>query len=426
MRAIRLMALGLAMAHFSCADPVGRGGSSVQDDPPVTGRKIVPHPDGGVYLGQWELMIGDTAAFEETTGRKTALWAFVETLTDFCLPNEDGQPVFWAQGAQIGWDNGRVPYTYAIVADPNPLFQEAGEVPRGFTVDKLLNGDFDNHLHVLAQQYKEFGKPMFFNTTREPNVASADYMGGFGPNGDKGIEWALDVQKGLAEFNPSSFPNVHLYADLGDPTVSDGAERLVAAQRYYHDFFVRREGIDFLSFDTMEFGAHVSLDDWMEWFGVTPTDPNYELLRTSFSFEFLYAGDEYVDWVSLSYYIDIDKESQDATLRHYLDNLAWTMESIRRVAPGKPVLIMEGGFPDGVNPDSEWAAKKVEAGMNEIINKYPEISAFALWGSGGEMDTLLRPGTKQGDAFKKIIDDNPDSFRSCVHFSDGTKMPTCR
>lgn len=390
------------------------------------GLKIVPHPGGGLYLGQWELAVGDTAAFEETTGRKTALWGHVENQSEWVFPNDSGQPTFFLAGAKAAWDSGRMIFAYAIQATPDPLAQEAGEVIKGFTVDKLLRGDYEQQLHILAGQFKEFGKPMFFNIYREPNIAGADYMGGFGPTGDKGIEWALEKQKGLAEFDPSSFPNPHLYADLGDPQVSDGAERLVAAQRYYYDFFVRREGLNFLTFDTMEFGAHYSLKDWMDHYGITPDHPNYELLRTSFTFEFLYAGDKYVDWVSLSYYIDIDKSSQEATLRHYLDNLAQTMADIRKVAAGKPVLIMEGGFPDGLKPDSEWAAKKVKAGMNDIINKYPEIAAFALWGSGGtDVDTLLRPGTKQGNAFSKIVDDNPEHFRSCVHFSDGTVMPTC-
>jgi hypothetical protein len=402
-------------------------GNAGSDATGSEGLKIVRHPGGGMYIGQWELMVGDTAAFEETTGRRSALWAFVENRTEMVVPDESGQPTLFVEGARIGWDSGRPSIAYAFPASPDPGGIEEGVVPEGFTVDKLLRGDYDQQLHVLAGQFREFGKPMFFNTYREPNIAGADYMGGFGPNGDKGIEWALEAQKGLAEFDPSSFPNAHLYADLGNPAVSDGAERLVAAQRYYHDFFVRKEGLGFLTFDSMEFGAHYSLQDWLDHLRITHDHPNYELVRTSFSFEFLYAGDKYVDWVSLSYYIDIDKKDQETTIRHYLDNLAQTMADVRRVAPGKPVLIMEGGFPDGMNPDSDWAAKKVNAGMTEIIQKHPEIAAFALWGSGGsDVDPLLRPGAKQGNAMRKIIDDHPDHFRSCVHLSDGTVMPNCK
>ena len=58
-------------------------------------------------------------------------------------------------------------------------------------------------------------------------------------------------KRGLAEFNPSKFPNKALYTDLGDPNVCDGVERLIAAQRYIYDFLVRKEGLKFLTFDTM-------------------------------------------------------------------------------------------------------------------------------------------------------------------------------
>jgi hypothetical protein len=33
-------------------------------------------------------------------------------------------------------------------------------------------------------------------------------------------------------------------------------ERLKAAHRYYHDFFVRREGLKFLTFETMGWAVH--------------------------------------------------------------------------------------------------------------------------------------------------------------------------
>jgi hypothetical protein len=65
--------------------------------------------------------------------------------------------------------------------------------------------------------------------------------------------------------------------------------------------------------------------------------------------------------------------------------------------------------------------------MSEIINKYLEIAAFAMWGSGGSgFDTLLRPVTKQGNAFRKIVDENPDKFHSCMYFSDGSMMTNCK
>jgi hypothetical protein len=236
----------------------------------------------------------------------------------------------------------------------------------------------------------------------------------------------MENEKGMAEFDPSGFPNASLYADLGDSEVSDGVERLIAAQRYYHDFFVRREGLTFLTFDSMGLAA-IPWQDFVEEFEVLTGDPNYALIRTSYGFDHVYPGDEYVDWVSITWRM-MDWSETNTPITVQLAIFAAAMAEIRATAPDKPVLIIEMGFPYGENPDSEWAAEKVTAGMNELITEYPEVGGSAMWSQIAgldPMDALVRPGTAQGDAFREIVEANAVRFHSCVYFSDGSQMPTC-
>jgi len=379
--------------------------------------KIAPPPGGGMYIGQYEWNPGDIATFEEAIDGNVAMFSVHQPMV---LDKKTEWPVaFDVDEAEKAWQEGKVVIVHAIETSPHPL-------NGGFTIDKLLQGEYDGLLHELADQFRQFGKPMFFMTAREPNGVLEDYFGGFGPDGDKSTEWALENQMGLAEFDPSGFPNAALYRDLGDPQVSDGVERLIAAQRYYYNFFVVEEGLTFLTFDSMAWAA-IPWQSVVEEAGLSPGDPNYQLIRTSCSFEYFYPGDEYVDWVSITWYM-MDWGEVNTPIAEQLEAFGAVMAEIRATAPDKPVFIMELGFPDGENPDSKWAAEKVTAGLNELITKYPEVSGFAMWSriAGFDpTDCLVRPGTAQGNAFRRIVEANAAYFHSCVYFTDGSQMPTC-
>jgi hypothetical protein len=267
---------------------------------------------------------------------------------------------------------------------------------------------------------------MFFHTTREPNGAASLYQGGFGPKGDKTQRWAEgEFLKGnkkaaFASFIPPSPPKgaPHLYDGLGDPEFCDGLERLVAAQRYYYDFFTRREGIGFLTFDSMGWWVPdriIHNEEFPDKCG------NYS--------KFMEKLNGYYDWVSINWYLLANTpagESKNQPTSVYLDRLKNFMKIVREVSPGKPVMISEFGFGD----DND--AMKVKDGLNVLIKQYPEISAFVLWFNSPDlMDGVIpflmqvEPGTPEGNAFKEVVRDNPDYFHSCVRFSDGTRVPNC-
>ena len=403
--------------------------------------KIAAPPGGGMYLGQYEWMIGQVDTFEMAIKRPTA-WFGDRGGMD--LNNSAGFPVFDYLDAEMAWEDGTVIIAHAIETYPNP----DDNAVAGFTVDKMLNGDYDTALVRLADEFAQFGKPMFFNTAREMLGYGADYMCGFGSDGDKSFEWALLNAQGLDKFDPSIFPNASLYSDLGDPEISDGVERWVASQRYYYNFFVLERGLKFLTFETggypvidslyVQRGVQEALEEYP---GIDP-EHTQKLYESSFNFANYYPGDDYTDWISINFYtIDYYADGWSnlnfdylIPTKKYLDDLDYTLNQIAQVAPDKPVMFLELGFPDGMEVNSAYAASKIDSSLNHFINHCPEINGLSFWSwhplwmipDFWPFDCLIRPGTIQADTLSAIIDRNPEKFHSCVYFSDGSLHPFCQ
>lgn len=351
-------------------------------------EKIVP-PEIGVYLGQTEIEAGDIAAFERATGRSVAIAADLSIVQGQEEAGGDGLH-FDIPLARKYWKRGAVVLVGAYEATP-------GHKP--FTVDKLLRGNYDDDLKKLAAQFRAFGKPMFFGTAREPNGVLATDSGGFGPHGDKSTGWAEVTGRDKAEFQPPEGPpgNSDLYAGLGNPEINDGIERLAAAQRYYYDFFVRREGLQFLTFETMGW----AVPTWeKEPQPIAQFDEFYPLIS------------DYSDWVSINFYMwteplneDTGETISEAPMEQYLNALRRVMGQLRRVAPGKPVLITELGFAE---PNR---VEKIRRGLEAIVRDYPEIKGCINWGG----DMAIRPGTPAAAAYKQLLDENAGLFHSRVH-----------
>lgn len=411
--------------------------------PPVTrdyaNLKIIPHPSGGMYIGQYEWVDGDITTFEAAGGRKTALWSKHRGSWANGY-DESGQPHFDVAAANRAWEEGKAIVVQAYNVHPAP---DESEAPQGFTVDKLLSGQYDSDLGRFAAELRQFGKPLFFIAGREPNGVGADYFGGFGPAGDKSLQWAIENKRGFSEFDPSRMPYAsRLYGNIGTPQVCDGVERLKAAQRYYYDFFVRREGLKFLTFDTMGWAVRQANQNEYDLNDFPSTiDKTYarQLLQSCHSFVNVYPGDEYADWVSLTFYMldyyakDLPGLTRDYVISvdEHMRNLGKVMGEVQLVAPKKPVFLMEFGFPDGLRKDSRWAAQKITQGLPRILSSYPQIQGFAMWSAHPSWmsyfpwDCLIRPNTQQGQALKTTFSGNPTKFHSCVYLSDGKLHPNC-
>ncbi|MEK7761905.1 MAG: hypothetical protein AAB433_10015 [Nitrospirota bacterium] len=413
---------------------------SVRDYSALT---IVPAPSGGMYLGQYQWQDGDIATLESAIGKKTALWSQYRGSWAYGY-DALGQPHFDVQAANLAWQEGKVVVVQAYNTHPAPGESEA---PQGFTVDKLLAGVYDSDLHRFAAELRQFGKPVFFIIGREPNGIDSDYFGGFGPNGDQSLQWAIESKRGFGEFNPSALaiPFPALYSDIGSLQVCDGVERLKAAQRYYHDFFVRREGLKFLTFDTMGWGIRSATQLETDIAELPPTvDRAYarQLLQSCHSFANYYPGDAYVDWISLNFYMvdyyqsgwSVATKDYIIPIEDYLRDLDAVMQEVQAAAPSKPVFFMELGFPDGMKQSSSWAADKITAFFGHVFTAFRQVNGFALWANHPSWmvkdifpyDTLIRPGTFQGTALRNILAANPTVFHSCVYLSDGKPHPNCQ
>jgi len=366
-------------------------------------RKIVP-PENGMYLGQTSFGGNEVALFERAAGKKAAIYAHSGggVVRGIERPDE-GALSFNTELAQQLWNNGYVFYIFAYEASP--------AIGGNFTVDRLLRGDYDDDLKRFAGELKEFGNPMFFSTAREVNGGLSDWFGGFGVAGDKRLSEVVKKGEGFAQFTPPAGPsgNPNLYTGLGDPQVCDGIERLAAAQRYYHDFFVRREGIDFLTFETMGWLPPIALGE--DFAALSSLEQNCHNFT-----QFYKLIADYSDWISINAY--------DYTpLNQGKSGMQLLMEEIRAVAPEKPVLITELGF---CAPNKN----RVGPGLTSFLNDFPEISGFTMWFTHGligkeKVDCLIKPNTPSGDTLKQVVAENSDSFHSCVQFSDGTTIPNC-
>ena len=378
--------------------------------------KIIPHPDGGIYLGQTQWKKGDIKSFEQAVGQKVALWSEYGVMSGQESDPKDDSLHFFPENALKAWNNGYIVLAGAFEPTPGRT---------SFTVDKLLIGEYDATLDRLAEEFKEFGRPLFFHTAREPNGAVFKYYGGYGPNGDKDFTWAVENKKGFTEFQPSNYPNPALYSGLGDPTVCDGAERFAAAQRYYYNFFVNKKGLDFITFDTMGW-ATPKANSVIEG---SRLSHEFKLAESCSDFANLYPGDDYSDWVSITWYMfDDEEKGTRVPIQEHLDDLRGMMSKIRKVAPNKPVFVIETGAPILKGGDQEWQASKARAVLRELI-KYQEIGAFAWWSSAGDLgnrfEFLPKPGTLQGDALKKVVSENKNYFHSCVYFENDDSIPNC-
>jgi hypothetical protein len=383
MRAVLLLA-ALA-AWFSCSGPGGSTGDQ------VASRKLAA-PDGALYIGQTEVVDGDIATLERVTGRKVAITqGYPKGLLRGT--EEAGALSFDVEKARSAWDRG---YLVMVGAYEPGHFLEGGMV-----VDRLLRGAYDEHLEQLAEEFRRFGEPMIFTTGREPNIIFERTKGGYGPDGMDDRNYGGST---TSAFTP---PSDDLFAGLGDAEADDGYERWAAAHRYYYDFFVNRQGLDFLSFDSSG------------WNVIERTEE--DLFFHQFETFFRMLGDAYVDVISVDWYI------HDTTVAEF----ERFYEAYIRPRVGKrPVLLPELGIcrvtarEDGDVVD--YRDSSVRPVFESLLSK-PAIGGFVLWGSAlepGELDCLLGPG-HGGEDLKAIIADHRSRFLSCARFGEGTAMAGC-
>jgi hypothetical protein len=397
-----------APGHHTASDAsiTGDLSGAMEDATAASGANKIAPPPQGVYLGIAERDTGDMTTFEQALGRRAPLFWPYPVLLESREGVIDADLSFDAAEAQRAWDHG---YLVMVGLEPHP--------ENGMRVDDLLRGKYDEHLRRLAGQFRQFGKPMFFATAREPNLVLLQWKGGYGPDGDKSLFWALETEgaTATAAFDPSRFPDSQRYQGLGDPTVDDGLERLAAAQRYYHDFFVNQQGLEFLTFETM--GWAIGFEQWDD--GEIPTE-----LQVDFATFHELLGDT-ADWVSLNFYTLFATDPTRAVEQN-LAVLDAQVKAIRQAGIDKPILITELGL---CGTDITRGAI-VSGVMERLVIDYPEVAGFQLWNIGFAHESFadkpcILDATIGFPEIKQAMARHPDHFHACPRFGDGRPMPTC-
>jgi len=397
---VSVVILVVALAHSAASAQSG--------DPDEPGLGKVLPPETGLYLGQTTFGEGEVSLLEQAIGRKVPI-ILDPALVSGQEEAGEGELSFNIEEAREYWERGYVVAVAAYEAYP-------GHSP--FTVDKLIRGDYDEELGELAAQFRAFGKPMFFMTAREPNGVLSPYYGGFGPEGDKSFDWAFDQKKGFAEFTPPAGPegNPDLFEGLGENDQNDGIERLAAAQRYYYDFFVRREGLTFLTFESMGWVVGPPIEV------VGPPDPAEEheraLLAKARFWDLYDLIKDHCDWVSINWYVDTHPEEEPGEpppvvrpIADFIESMDAFLTELEQVAPGKPVLLTELGFPP------PQADEKMAQGM-ELFLSHGNVKGAVFW---VDMDIMsqVRPGEPEAAVLRDMVENSPESFPSTASCFDG-------
>jgi len=363
-------------------------------------------PKTGMYIGQSDINNG-IKTFEKDVGVKVALAGIYPQGVIEGVETPGFMPIFDVEAAKASWEEGYVIQVYAW---------EAG-IEFGFNIDKILRGDYDEQLRGLSDQFKKFGKPMIFVSAREPNGVMSN-GGGYGPNFQAKIIGRYEGRDNTGQFDPIKIDNPDvdeskLYAGLGDDSLDDALERLIAVHRYYYDFFINREGIDFLTFETMGWAVLPSNDD----------SPNGEMTR-----KYLTLMKDYSDWISINIYLANSEDKCE--LCGTWSDFERVMKIIREVDPGKPVMFTELGL------FGEKKIEKINFFFSEIISNYPEVKGFLFWGDFNEpydpdneyttiiINTQMEVGSGAKE-MKALLAEYPQYFHSCAMFSDGTVHPKC-
>lgn len=407
---------------------------------PLSNSKIIA-PSDGVYFGQYEWTAGEIAAVEAATGLTTS--HYHSGRGHWALGYVSGHPHLNVTAANAAWNAGKV----IVVQAYNLYAGTDDEHPVGFTVDKLLAGDYDSNLSTFAGELREFGKPCWFQCGREPNGVGQDYMGGWGTDGTTSLADAITANAAYNQFTPPAPPSgapADLYDGCSGATMPDGIGRLKAGQRYIHDFMVRREGLNFLTFDSQGFNVRYYKD-------VTDNQEQYDsadyvgneayaltLLQRCSDPANWYPGDDYTDWVSLTlYFLDYYDANwsflsgSDILIPNadWLASMDHMYDAIQLVTT-KPILLCELGFPDGMDSNTAYGASKATDGLNAILDTYTQIKAVSLWGNEASWMVndvfpydCVMDNAAQGAAVQAVAAAHPGKLRGVVYLTGNVIHP---
>lgn len=331
--------------------------SPALSDGPAGSLKVVPSANG-VYAGVYN--IGDPLnvyeQFTEKSGGRPAPITF--TFHDWNGAGvEAAEPVLQTFADPLEGEDSPSPLKLAgRVAEDGGVLAVAWEAigyfyehPDYFTGggtmaihwQDVLAGRYDNYIRTVAREVKAFGKPIMLSPAGEFN--SIGYFS-FGPDGNRAV---------------TEFTGADLSRHYGDPNTPDGPERLRDLYRHVVDIF-REEHAHNVTWFLYSHSAYMNpadLDE-AERERIDSVHPRH-----------YYPGDDYVDWIGSSIYVDADDPGSDLAFAAEASLAAF------RSFTDKPFFAPEFGVVSASDADR---ADRLRRLLIDELAAYPDIRAFAM------------------------------------------------
>lgn len=269
-------------------------------------KKIAP-PESGIYVGAFPDM-GSTEdsvsyarlkAFENLTGQKP-VWVYFSN-------NWYDKIKFPDKEARIIKEFGSVPFI-RLMPRSNYIENKSDPV---YSLQKIIDGKFDNALKEWATDAKKYGEPMLVEFGTEVNGNWFPWSGAH--NGK----------------NPEKFKDAYIHIV---------------------ELF-RDEGVD-----NITWVFHVNYD----------SSPN-EKWNTMSAY---YPGDDYIDWIGMSIYGAQNKDDEWTDITDVFDE---AYKNLSAISKNKPLAIFEFGVVEHPKK-SEWIKKFFELIKSEKYNRIKGIS----------------------------------------------------
>jgi hypothetical protein len=247
-------------------------------------------------------------------------------------------------------DSGHVPFIRMMArssrerALPDPVY----------TLQRIIDGDFDGDLRAWAQRAKQIDFPIMVEFGTEVNGDWFPWSGALNGGGETGR--------------------------YGDPAVADGPERFQDAYRHIIDI-CRGEGALGITWVFHVDDLSLPAEDWN-------------------SMSAYYPGDDYIDWIGISVYGPLRPGEDWDMFSKMMDDAYPQLASI---SESKPLAVLEYGVVEDPASGSKslWihdALKSIRSG------KYPRIKAVSYWHENWEND--------DGTVSALRIDSSPESLEA--------------
>ena len=308
-------------------------------NPPPRTPVALAVPAKGAYTGAYidfgeredDVTLEGIEDFEQLVGKHQAIVAFSSYW---------GEQRFPAEAAGIITQHGSIPLVYWSPWDwPYREQSQAVHAPDKFNLESILTGRWDDYIDRWADGAKALGTPMFVSLCNEMNGDWFPWSGVFYGGG-----------RAVAGSEPARYV---------------GPEYFKRAYRYIVDRVRARGASNIL----WVFHLNNFSEPYAPWN----------------AFEQYYPGANYVDWLGLSVYGQL--ESDDAKWDAFDDMIQKPYDEVCKLAPDKPVMVTEWGV--GEFPNRGDKAAWIATAFDRMSNRFSRLHAAIYWHERWQNDRTM-------------------------------------